>query len=94
MSAFIDINGIASVEEAGKRLVEAWSTWSATAEQAKRFCEVMKSTKPSRFIGSEYAWALYIKSGANKEGSFDEYIRHNKAVKSWEWEMLNRTYKN
>lgn len=77
-----------------KYLAEVNNAFGATAEQAERFIEVMKPTKPSRAVGSEYAWALYIKSGANKEGSFDEYIRHNKAVKSWEWEELNRTYKN
>jgi len=76
------------------RLCEVISSFGITSKQeAERFEETMKPSKPSKACGSEYAWALYIKTGANKEGTFDEYMKYNKIINPNEWEMLNRTYK-
>lgn len=53
----------------------------------------MKRSKNTRYC--KHAWALYIDTGANKECSFEEYLRINKKVEKGypDWLTLNRTFK-
>jgi hypothetical protein len=73
--------------------IKGINMFALNINEAVRFIEVMKATKPSQSFDCNYAWAVYIHSGANKKGSFEDYLKHNRDVKSWEWEQLNRFYK-
>jgi hypothetical protein len=74
-------------------IADTISSFGLTAEQACRVIEVMKASKPSKAVGSNYAWAFYIRTGANKEGSFEAYMKHNQSIKATEWEFLNGKFK-